>query len=136
MIQDIDPARFDNVYKDRRPDKDSLVCYFKEGELLARCDEEKYELIFPRYTEFPEGTDAIYMFSIDAQAFFLVLEAEALPPEEAGAADVRIAVRRGGDSGAALDRLFRTLADSGLPVRMMREEKENLEEIFLRVVGY
>ena len=65
-----------------------------------------------------------------------ILEAEALPPEEAGAADVRIAVRRGGDSGAALDRLFRTLADSGLPVRMMREEKENLEEIFLRVVGY
>ena len=79
MIQDIYPARFDNVFKDRRPDTDSFVCYFKEGELLARCAEDRHELSFPRYAEFPEGTDAIYMFSIDAQAFFLVLEAEALP---------------------------------------------------------
>lgn len=79
MIQDIYPARFDNVFKDRRPDTDSFVCYFKEEELLARCAEDRHELSFPRYAEFPEGTDAIYMFSIDAHAFFLVLEAGALP---------------------------------------------------------
>ena len=36
-------------------------------------------------------------------------------------------VRRGSDGGAALDRAFRTLADSGLPVRMMREERELLQ---------
>ena len=64
-----------------------------------------------------------------------ILEAEALPAEEAGIANVRISVGRGTDSGAALDRLFRTLSDSGLPVRMMREEQENLEEVFLRVVS-
>ncbi len=65
-----------------------------------------------------------------------ILEAETLPAGEADAAEVRVAVKRGTDSGAALDRLFRALADSGLPVRMMREEQETLEEVFLRTVGY
>ena len=50
-------------------------------------------------------------------------------------AEVRITAERGSDGGAALDRMFRTLADSGLPVRMMREEKENLEEVFLRSIS-
>ncbi len=62
-------------------------------------------------------------------------DAEALPEEETGVAEVRVSAVRGEDSGAALDRAFRTLADSGLPVRMMREERENLEEVFLRVIS-
>ena len=61
--------------------------------------------------------------------------AEALQAQETGTAEVRIRMERGSDGGAALDRAFRMLADSGLPVRMMREEKENLEEVFLRSIS-
>ena len=64
-----------------------------------------------------------------------VLEAEALPGEDPDVLEARVAAARGADGGEALDRLFRALADSGLPVRMMREEQENLEEVFLRVVS-
>ena len=64
-----------------------------------------------------------------------VLEAEALPGEDPDVLEARVAVARGADGREALDRLFRALADSGLPVRMMREEQENLEEVFLRVVS-
>ena len=63
-----------------------------------------------------------------------VTGAEALPEEEAGTAEIRITCPRNGDTGAALDRVYRMLADTGLPVRTMREEKETLEEIFLRII--
>ena len=55
--------------------------------------------------------------------------------EEKGETEFRTSLERGTDSGAALDRAFRTLAASGLPVRMMTEEKEGLEEVFLRVIS-
>ena len=64
-----------------------------------------------------------------------IMTAEALPAEEDGVTEARVAIPRNNDGGAATDRLFRTLADSGLAVRMMREERENLEEVFLRVVS-
>ncbi len=64
-----------------------------------------------------------------------ILNAEALPEEEAGVVEARVTLKRGTDSGEALDRVFRALADSGLPVRMMREERETLEDVFLRVVS-
>ena len=64
-----------------------------------------------------------------------ILNAEALPEEETGVVEARVTLKRGTDSGEALDRVFRTLADSGLPVRMMREERETLEDVFLRVVS-
>lgn len=51
------------------------------------------------------------------------------------AAEVRVTLPRGSDTGAALDRAFRALAESGLPVRMMREEREDLEAVFLRAIS-
>ena len=50
-------------------------------------------------------------------------------------AEVRVTLPRGSDTGAALDRAFRALAESGLPVRMMREEREDLEAVFLRAIS-
>ena len=47
----------------------------------------------------------------------------------------RVEIARGRDSGEATDRLFRVLAESGLAVRLFREEKEDLEEVFLQAVG-
>ena len=61
-----------------------------------------------------------------------VTDAERLPAEESGVTEARITAAAGGDRGAAMDRIFRMLADSGLCVRMMREERETLEEVFLR----
>ena len=62
-------------------------------------------------------------------------DTEQLPSAETGITEARVKLERGTESGAALDRAFRTLADSGLPVRMMKEEKEDLEEIFLRSIS-
>ena len=64
-----------------------------------------------------------------------ILEAEVIEAEEPGVTEARVTAARGADSGASLDRLFHALAESGLKVRMMREERENLEEVFLRVVS-
>ena len=50
-------------------------------------------------------------------------------------AEFRVTLPRGSDTGAALDRAFRALAESGLPVRMMREEREDLEAVFLRAIS-
>ena len=58
------------------------------------------------------------------------------PPKESGVAEVRVTLPRGGDIGAALDRAFRALAESGLPVRMMREEREDLEAVFLSAISH
>ena len=60
------------------------------------------------------------------------IRAEALPMEENGVTEARLTLPRSGGSGAAADRVFRLLAASGLAVRMMKEEKETLEEVFLR----
>ena len=60
---------------------------------------------------------------------------EGLPSAETGITEARIRLARGADSGPVLDRAFRTLADSGLAVRMLKEEKEDLEEIFLRSIS-
>ena len=51
-------------------------------------------------------------------------------------AEFRVTLPRGSDTGAALDRAFRALAESGLPVRMMREEREDLEAVFLRAIAF
>lgn len=64
-----------------------------------------------------------------------ILTAEALPEEESGTVSARVEIARGRDSGEATDRLFRVLAESGLAVRLFREEKEDLEEVFLQAVG-
>ena len=64
-----------------------------------------------------------------------ISRAEILPSQEDGVTEARIETERGTDGGAALDRMFRALADRGLPVRMMREEKEDLEEVFLRSIS-
>lgn len=63
------------------------------------------------------------------------IRAEMLPAAEKDATEARLTLPRRGDSGAAADRVFRLLAAGGVPVRMMKEERETLEEVFLRVSG-
>ncbi len=63
------------------------------------------------------------------------IQAELLPGTDPGITEARLVLPRKGDGGAETDRVFRLLAASGMPVRMMKEERETLEEVFLRVSG-
>ena len=60
-----------------------------------------------------------------------VTEAVCLPAE-AGEAEFRLVCRRSDEGGRATDQVFRLLAARNAPIRMMREEQDSLEEIFLR----
>ena len=60
-----------------------------------------------------------------------VTEATGLPAET-GEAEFRLVCRRSDESGRATDQVFRLLAGMNAPIRMMREEQDSLEEIFLR----
>ena len=66
MIQDIAPSRLNNRWQSQQPARDSFVMCFREGKLLATITES--EPHFPRYMG---ETDAVYLFSIDEELFFL-----------------------------------------------------------------
>ena len=61
-----------------------------------------------------------------------VERAETLPAPEEGSAAFSLACRRTDAQGRATDQLFRLLAGMNVPIRMLREERDTLEEIFLR----
>ena len=95
-------------------------------------------------TRKPERSDIKLRLKIAGAEDFVIKElkrldgveaVEILPAEEDGVTEARVITARGVNSGEALDRMFRTFADSGLAVRSFREEKENLEQIFLRAVS-
>ena len=66
MIQDISPSRLNNSYQPLQPAAESFVMSFREGKLLAAVRDG--ELCFPRYRN---EADAVYLFSVDAECFFL-----------------------------------------------------------------
>ncbi len=108
------------------------VLILEEGELVMDCDARE-----------PESGAVRLRLSVAGEAEAVlkrlrglngVTGAEALSEREAGVAEARITLAPDGGREAALDRAFRTLADSGLAVRGMREERESLEEVFLRAV--
>lgn len=61
-----------------------------------------------------------------------VERAETLPAPEEGSATFSLVCRRTDAQGRATDQLFRLLAGMNVPIRMLREERDTLEEIFLR----
>lgn len=66
MIQDISPSRLDNSWQNMRPQADSFVMCFSDGRLLAAIGDGA--LRFPRYRG---EADAVYLFSVDSERFFL-----------------------------------------------------------------
>ena len=52
-------------------------------------------------------------------------------PEE-GTAEVVMECRPADELGRATDQVFRLLAEMNAPIRLMQEERDTLEEIFLR----
>ena len=61
-----------------------------------------------------------------------VLNAETAQSPEEGTAEVVIECRPADEQGRATDQVFRLMAEMNAPIRMMNEEKDTLEEIFLR----
>ena len=79
MIQDICPDRLDNSFRAAVPEPGSCILHFDRGGVLARYDGER--LIFPVSQDYPSVTEAIYLFSISGQEFFL---AQTLPETAEG----------------------------------------------------
>ena len=61
-----------------------------------------------------------------------VMQAETAVSPEAGTAEFLLTCRTADEQGKATDQIFRLLAELNAPIRMMTEEKDTLEEIFLR----
>ena len=51
---------------------------------------------------------------------------------EEGETELLLVCRRADAKGRATDQIFRVLANLNLPIREMREERDSLEEVFLR----
>ena len=61
-----------------------------------------------------------------------VMSAEGAPGPEEGTAEVVLECRPADELGRATDQIFRLLAEMNAPIRLMQEERDTLEEIFLR----
>ena len=76
MIQDIEPKKLDNQYKNRQVKKGDIVFCFWENQILLGG--EKDDLQFPKYEQLETGADCHYLFSIDEQEFYLSIEEKQL----------------------------------------------------------
>ena len=70
MIQDIYTHKLHNEYdNDIVPCKDDIVLCFDGENLLVKLDGK---MIFPKASDFEEGTEFTYQFKLDDQPFFLL----------------------------------------------------------------
>ena len=66
------------------------------------------------------------------KALDCVEQAEAGASAEEGETEILAVCRRADEKGRATDQVFKVLAKMNMPIREMREEKDSLEEVFLR----
>ena len=66
------------------------------------------------------------------KALDCVEQAEVGASVEEGETEILVVCRRADEKGRATDQVFRVLAKMNMPIREMREEKDSLEEVFLR----
>ena len=80
MIQDIFPAKFYNHYEEQKPCASDSAFLFSEGKVLARYNQCAQSLNFPTCGDFSaQPLTATYLFAIDNQKYFLILEKAELP---------------------------------------------------------
>ena len=79
MIQDIAPHVFNNHYENKEPQKDSWVLIVRDGQILCRYDDNVKDLFFPCYGEFVESGNAVYLFSIDQDDYFMLENVSVIP---------------------------------------------------------
>ncbi|MCI9583078.1 NAD(+) diphosphatase [Clostridiaceae bacterium] len=84
MIQDIAPHRYDNTYRDLKPEASDYALCIMQNKTLLLCGEETQAAI-PCFSQilpvFPEAfSKAVYLFSIDEKPYFLVEPSEEEAP--------------------------------------------------------
>ncbi len=79
MIQEIYPHIFRNDYKNEKPNEDSYVLYFEDRSVLVKQEGTDYR--FPLFKELEGIQDdtAVYLFSIDNKAYFLINDLSVKP---------------------------------------------------------
>ena len=85
MIQDIQPHRYDNRHRQVPPDHDSFALYYEERSALMKRTAEGIE--FPRFRDLERLNeeiyeDAVYLFTIDEDRYYLVQEISREPLSE------------------------------------------------------
>lgn len=68
MIQDIEPERLDNAFREIQPDGEDPILCFEDGKAVVRP--EGGRLVFPVRKELPEGTETLYAFSLAGRSWF------------------------------------------------------------------
>lgn len=77
MIQDIYPHHLDNQYKPgKKPTADSHIIAWKEGRMLLKIEQDQQKMAFPQAKDFGYLETVDYLFTLDEEDFFLILEPE------------------------------------------------------------
>ncbi len=108
----------------------SRVIILNEGHLVQSIDlkEEKKDTVKLRLRA-AIGRDKMLK---GLRGLKCVISAEAADSPEEGTAEAVLECRPADERGRATDQIFRLLSEMDAPIRMMTEEKDTLEEIFLR----
>ena len=77
MIQDIEPERLDNAFREIQPDGEDPILCFENGKAVVRP--EGGRLVFPVRRELPEGTETLYAFSLAGRSWFAATGETAAP---------------------------------------------------------
>lgn len=74
MLQDLEDKRLENEYIFAQPEKDDIVLYFSENDILVQNDKDGY-IHLPALSEFKECNieNLIYLFKIGEKKYFLYL---------------------------------------------------------------
>ena len=108
----------------------SRVIILNEGQLVQSIDlkEEKKDTLKLRLRA-AMGRDKLLKA---VKSLKCVLSAEAAQSPEEGTAEIVLECTPADEQGRATDQIFRLLVEMNAPIRMMNEERDTLEEIFLR----
>ena len=79
MIQDIAPHVFNNHYENKKPQRDSPVLVARDGQILCHYDDSLRNLYFPSYREMGNKGQAVYLFSIDEDDYFMLENVSEIP---------------------------------------------------------
>ncbi len=108
----------------------SRVIILNEGKMVQSIDlTEKKEDVMKIRLRAAAGKEAL----VNAlKGLKCVLSVEPAQSPEEGTAEIMIECRPADEQGRATDQIFRLMAEMNAPIRMMSEERDTLEEIFLR----
>jgi ABC-2 type transport system ATP-binding protein len=108
----------------------SRVIILHEGRMIRSLDLTAEESETIRLQLRAAGSGEALMNALNSLK--CVLKAEILPSDEEGTAALRLVCWKTDEKGRATDQIFRVLAGMNAPIRELREEKDSLEEVFLR----